>query len=293
MQSAEELKKRWDKISDFFKDVGKKIDDERKSGQDDTNTPEINPAKSLFGMLDPNASSMDAGTMLDQILGGFSSTISSMGRGVAGGFKINKSKIDGNGGKGGLFKQLIDLILGIVTLPMRFLNLFKAMTYAGGALGLGIGGIAKSFALGTKDVYKLIVAILKIVFKYALCIVSFWITTTLGGCIFVHVISLFFVMLHLLITYLVDLVHEYIGLDFTFIVDEVFEKIKWPSPIQSLCYTCFGKPVKLRDVLSDVSVIEQIGKDISYDFNHNMPRYMKPSIPFGQKSLRNLDKAMN
>lgn len=292
MQSVEELKKRWDNISDFFKDVDKKIDDEQNSGQDDTETPEINPAKSLFGMVGQNAS-MDAGTMLDTILGGFASTISSMGRGVVGGFKINNSKINGTGGKGGILKQLIDLVLGIVKLPIRFLNMFKAMTYAGGALGLGIGGIAQSFALGTKKIYKLIFAILKIVFKYALCIVSFWITTTFGGCIFVHVISFFFVVLHLLIVYIIDTIHEYIGLDFTFIVDNVFENIKWPSPIQSLCYTCFGKPVKLRDVLSDVSVIDQIGKEISYDFNYHMPRYMKPAIPFGKKSLKSLDKAMN
>ena len=59
------------------------------------------------------------------------------------------------------------------------------------------------------------------------------------------------------------------------------------------CYSCFGKRVKLRDILADVGVIQDIGNMISNDFNNVMPRYMKPSVPLGKSSLNSLDKAMN
>jgi|LauGreDrversion4_2_1035121.scaffolds.fasta_scaffold21852_3 hypothetical protein len=296
MQSDSELEYRYSRYFaiDGDKDPLPSFDDKPDDQSTQPKTPEMNPANSLFGVMSPdNAYSMDAATMVDTVLGGFASSVSDIGRGVVGGFKVNNLKIKGDDRKGGILKQLIDLILGVVKLPVRFLNLFKSITYAGAALGMGIGGISKSFALGTKDLYILIVAILKIIFKYALCIASFWITTTFGGCIFVHIISLMFVILHLCIAHLVDKIHEYIGLDFTFVIDDIFEYIKWPTTIQSLCYTCFGKPVKLRDVLVDVKVIEDIGNKISYDFTYHMPRYMKPAIPFGKKSLKNLDKAMN
>jgi hypothetical protein len=51
--------------------------------------------------------------------------------------------------------------------------------------------------------------------------------------------------------------------------------------------------VKLRDVLTDVGQIEDAGNRIAYDFNNTIPKYMKPSVPFGKKSLKSLDKAMN
>lgn len=260
--------------------------------QSDSGILETNQATNVFGILNSNKPSMDSTAMLDSVLGGFSSTIASIGKGIIGGFKINNSKINGDVSTGGKLKQLIDLILKVVKLPVRMIDMSKSIAYAGASLGLGLAGLGQSFALGTKDLYILLFAILKIIFKYWYCIISFWITT-LGGCIFIHVISLFFVILHLCIMYIVDTLNEYIGLDFTLMVDDVFEYIKWPDLIQTVCYTCFGKPVKLREVLTDVGVIEDIGNKISYDFNYHMPRYMKPSIPYGTKSLKSLNKAIN
>ena len=207
-------------------------------------------------------------------------------------FKINKSKISGSGPRGGILQQLIALIMGIITLPVRFGFLFNSLMNASVALSIGIGGIAKSFALGTKDLYILLFAILKITFKYILCIFSFVITTMYAGCIFIHPITLFFVMIHLFAMMLVDMIHDKFGVNFSFIVEYIEKYIKWPSAINTLCYTCFGKNVKIRDVLTDVSVISDIGKKISYDFNNVMPRYMKPSIPLGNNALKSLDKAI-
>jgi hypothetical protein len=235
----------------------------------------------------------DTDTIVNNLLGGFASSIGVIGRGVVNGFKINNSKIKGDDKKEGILQQLIGLVLGIVTLPVRFFNLFKSVGYAGAALGVGIAGIAKSIKLGTTDIYLLIVVILKMVIKYISCIISFWITTTFGGCLFVHIISLFFIILRLCIMVAVDFFIENLGMDFTFIVDDIFEYIKWPKPIQTLCYTCFGKPVKLSDVFNDVDEIEKAGQTIAFDFNNTMPKYMLPSVPYGTKSLKSLDKAMN
>ena len=255
------------------------------------NTPDINSDDSgLAGLLNPDTSGLDADSLINGVVNGFASGFAGMGGSF--GLKINNSKINGKGGGGNIISDLIKLILGIVELPMRFGYLFGSLMQGTGALALGVGGITQSVALGTKDVYLLIIAILKIVFKYFLCILSF-IITTIGGCFLIHVITLFFVMLYLFIMFLLDMINESTGVDLTPMVDKVLEYVKWPEPIGTICYSCFGKPVKLRDVLSDVGVLEDIGNMISYDFNNTMPRYMKPAVPLGTGALKMLDKAMN
>jgi hypothetical protein len=245
-----------------------------------------------FNPFDKNASLMDVDSITNNVIAGFSSTFPAAGRVMVADFKINNSKIAGSGPKGGILKQLISLIIGILEIPMRFGYLFKSLTYSAGAFGLGIGGLTKSFALGTKDLYLLCITIFKLILKYFLCIFSFTITTMYGGCFLIHIISFFFAMLHLFVVFIVDKLHDYIGVDLSEIVERAESYIKWPSPIRLLCYTCFGKPVKIRNVLTDVGVFEDIGSKISHDFNNVMPRYMKPSIPLGRVALKNLEKAI-
>ena len=258
-----------------------------------SSTPDINMTDSMKGsagkLLNPDTASLNVDSLVKNVVGGFTSSFSK-----AGSFKINinRSNIRDNRKSKGLIPDLIGLIMGVVELPMRFSYLFKSLMEGTGALGLGIGGLTRSVALATKDVYILIIAILNIIFKYFLCILSFTITT-IGGCFFIHIISLFFVMLHLFIIFILDTVNEYTGIDVTPAVDEAFEYIRWPTNIQYVCYTCFGKSVKLRDILVDVGVIEDIGNMISYDFNNSMPRYMKPAIPLGTAALKSLNKATN
>ena len=93
--------------------------------------------------------------------------------------------------------------------------------------------------------------------------------------------------------FIVDLVNETVGLDMTPLVDRLTQYIRWPEPIGTICYTCFGKPVKLRDIISDVGVLEDIGNMITYDFTNTMPRYMGPAIPIGNDAMKHLDKAIN
>jgi hypothetical protein len=253
-------------------------------------TPDMNSDDSgLAGLLNPDTSGLDADSLINSIVNGFASGFAGMGKV---GLNINNSDIKGDDDGGGILAKLIKLILGIVELPMRFGYLFGALMQGTGALALGVGGISQSVALGTKDVYILIIAILKIIFKYFLCILSF-IITTIGGCFLIHVITLFFVMLYLFIMFLLDMVNEATGFDLSPMVDKALEVVKWPEPIGTICYSCFGKRVKLREVLADVGVLEDIGNMISYDFNNTMPRYMKPAVPLGTGALNMLDKAMN
>lgn len=256
----------------------------------DIPTPNMNTDQFDFDkMLNPDTSSLTTDQLIDSVVSGFASAFSG-----AGSFNIStdNSKLRGNEPEGGMIDKLIAMIKGVIELPMRFGYLFMSLMEGTGALALGIAGISQSVALGTKDIYLLIIAILNIIFKYTLCIISF-VLSTISGCFFFHVITLFYVMLYLLIMYLAELINEYTGIDFTSTIDEVAENIKWQDSINKLCYSCFGNPVKLRDILVDVGALQDIGNMISYDFNNTMPRYMKPSIPLGSSALRNLDKAVN
>jgi hypothetical protein len=258
----------------------------------DIKTPDIlSNASDLGKSLNPDVSSMniDSASLLDQILAGFASSFNGLKSNT---FNVNNSKVKGKGGSGNLIKDLIGLIMGIIELPVRFGYLFASGMQASGALALGIGGLTQSIALGTKDLYILIIAIVKIIIKYFLCIVSFTVTT-LGGCALIHPVTLFFVMIYLFVMFILDTLKDKTGIDLTSGFDSIAEYVQWPSFIQMFCYSCFGKKVKLRDILADVGIIQDIGNMISNDFNNVMPRYMKPSVPLGKASLKSLDKAMN
>ena len=252
-------------------------------------TPDINSAKDgISGLLKPDTSGLDTDSLINSVLNTFASGMSEVGS-----FKLNVRSSNEDGKvDGSPLAQLLKLILEIVELPLRFGYMAGALSTGTVSLVVGVEGLAKSFALGAKDIYLLIIAILKIVFKYFLCILSF-ILSTFGGCFFIHLITLFFTMIYLFIMYLVDLIHKYIGIDFSEMIDQVVDYLSWPEIIQIFCYSCFGQKVQLREVIADVSVLSDIGDMISYDFNITMPRYMKPSTPIGNVALDLLDKAIN
>lgn len=250
---------------------------------------DVNAAASRFSKaLNPNTVGLNQDQLIDNFKNAISKASQSMTPNVK--IEIDKRDIKGNGPKGSKISKLIQLILSIVKLPKRFAYLFKSLGEATAAFTLGIGGIVQSTALGIKDIYMLIIAILNIIFKYFLCIVSF-VVTTMAGCSLLHVITFTFIMVKIAIMYMVDFINDTFKYDFTETVEEVFNYIRWPEPINTICYSCFGKKVKLRDILVDVNVIQDIGNTISYDFNNRMPRYMKPSIPLGKAAMKSLNKA--
>jgi hypothetical protein len=253
-------------------------------------TPDmVSDTNGFAELINPDVySSTDADSLVDSVMAGFRYNMPDTNKLAS---KIVK-EIKGDAPSGGILMQLIKLILGMVEIPMRFGYLSASLLSATAAFGVGIGGLAQSIALATKDVYILIFTILHIIFKYFLCIISFTITT-IGGCYFIHIFTLLFLMVYSFAIFITDKISEFSGMNFSPMIDNLMEHISWPSSIQMICYSCFGMPVKLRDVLADVGVIEDIGNMISYDFNNTMPRYMKPAVPFGKASLKSLDKAMN
>lgn len=257
------------------------------------NTPELNSIKSgVSGVFNMDKSGFDADKLMNDALSGFSSSFSRMGSFK---FNVNNSKIDGDEGdcdSGDIICKIIQLIRGIFEIPKRFSYMSLALMEGTGSIIMGIEGISKSIALGTKDIYLLIIAILNIVFKYSLCILSF-IITTIAGCLLIHPISLIVLIIYLGIMFIVDKIHSNFGVDFSSNVDQVFDHIKWPEAIQMYCYSCFGKRVKLRDILVDVGVISDIGDMINYDFNNRMPEYLKPAKPLGKLAQKHLDIAVN
>jgi len=293
MISEEELNK-LSNISnnDIFKDYKTLISNVKAPNFSEIKPPDFVSTDAIGDMknaLNVDVPALDAAKLLNDVIAGFASAISSI---PSTKIKINDSKVNGDGSSGNIIRDLINLIMGIIELPMRFGYLFQSGIQASAALGLGIGGISQSVALGTKDLYILIIAILKIIIKYFLCILSFAISTIVG-CSLVHPITFFFVILYLFVMEVLKYVKDKTTIDFTDTFDSMVEQVQWPSAIGILCYSCFGKKVKLRDILADVGVIQEIGNMISDDFNNVMPRYMKPSMPLGSAALGSLDKAMN
>jgi hypothetical protein len=175
----------------------------------------------------------------------------------------------------------------------------------GNALVNSVEGLGKSTVLGIKDIVLLIVAILKVIIKYAKCIISFALTTVLGGCAFMHLITLLFYILYLIFPITAFLVYLASGLDIMPLIDAFFDMIsegddklaetigfnltKWPKPIHMWCYTCFFEEVKLKDVLKDIMVVKDVGDMIQYDFNKTMPKYFRPAKIPAISAKKNLD----
>ena len=153
-------------------------------------TPDMNSKDNSFiDVMNMDTSSMDADALANAVLNGFAYDMPDVSK-MANEAKAF-TKILGDEDEDSILQKLIKLILGIVKLPMRFGYLSSSMINATAALGVGIGGITQSIALAVKDIYLLIFTILHIIFKYLLCIISF-IITTIGGCYFVHIFTLFF-----------------------------------------------------------------------------------------------------
>ena len=202
--------------------------------------------------------------------------------------QVDNKDVKGKHLKGGSLAKLMALVRSFMKLPRRFADLSKALVFGGKSFGLGIGGFFKSVGLAGKDIYILISAIVKVIVKYALCFVSF-IVTTIMGCFFVHIISFIFIIVRMVVIFLIE---KITGEPQEF-VNAAFDKVSWPDSINKVCYTCFGKNVKISDLPKDLRVVQDIGDMIKHDFNVKMPRYMRPAKPPGRSALKSLDKAIN
>lgn len=301
-----ELKGQWDNLVSDFKTTGTMRSygpyASSSSLKEESNIGGVGNAMSEF------ANSLDSAA--DGFGGGgiFGNMGSSVGRGI----KSSRSggAQEGNG-RAGLIKQLLGIINGVLTLPMRFMNIFQSLTKSGIALGLGAKGLGESTVLGIKDIFLLIVAILKVIIKYFKCVLSFTLTTVFGGCFIPHIITFLFYILYLIFPITSFLVYSASGFDLDPYIDAGFQSLhdyddslveagimpfnvtKWPEWINMFCYMCFFEEVHLKDVLEDVMVVKQIGDLITHDFNVTMPRYLRPASGPAISAKQHLDAAMS
>lgn len=259
-------------------------------GQDEQS--QLNAA--LSGINDQMKSGIDSAT-------GSLASIQSVAIGATGG------KVNGDGPTGGLIAKLISLIMGIIMIPIRFAFIGEGIAESVAALVLSIEGLGQSTALAAEDLWLLLVAVGTILLKYGLCIVSF-VVTTIGGCFLVHIITFILSVMFLIFPLTAYVIDMAIGFDLNPIFDTMFEKmhefddhqalysginlLRWPMPINMICYTCFGMPVALKEVLTDVWALKIVGDMIAYDFSVRMPGYMKTATPVAQAAGAAFDNAM-
>jgi hypothetical protein len=243
----------------------------------------------------------------DQISGGLNSATNlfSDARSIA--IDTTVGKISGEGPTGGLIAQLISLIMDIIMMPIRFAFMSKGIGEGVAALVLSIEGLGQSTALAAEDLWLLLVSVGTILIKYCLCVISF-VITTIGGCFLIHIITFVLSVMFLIFPLTAYVVERAIGYDLNPIFDILFEKmhefddnqaartgvnlLRWPMPINLICYTCFGMPVALKDVLADVWALKIVGDMIAYDFSIRMPTYMKTATPVAQAAAASFDTAM-
>lgn len=208
--------------------------------------------------------------------------------------------------KGGLIPTIINIVKMTLKLPTRFGNIFQAFQNSFMGLVLGIEGISKSLALGIYDIMMVIYNIFRTILKYFNCIISF--IVTLPFCAMIHLITLFFYLIYLPFPIMALLIRLATGMNFMPYIDYAFELIdyaddvfadwnglgihfaKYPPLINRICYTCFGKKVKAKDIFGDISVIGRWGKKTGRDFTVVMPRYMRRSTPYLKRGIKNIEK---
>ena len=268
-----------------------------------SNASKLSNIQDELNKLSSNTTAFKRKDMLDNVISGFAAKL--------GNIKFKMPPLgEGNDGDddGSLFEMLIKIILGIIQLPVRFGYFFAGLMESTAALAMSLEGLGQSVALGTKDIFTLVMAILNLIFKYYLCILSFTLTT-ISGCFFIHLITFVFKVVLLIFPLTVYVIKRTTGYNIGPFVDKAFEMaeqadnanasiigfnlMRWPKPIHMVCYTCFGKETRLREVIDDFAAIQDIGDMIKKDFTKVMPEYLKSGKPLGEDALKNLDKAFN
>lgn len=191
---------------------------------------------------------------------------------------------------GNIFEELINLIIGIISIPNRFQHMLQATLKSTEMLGLGISGLFQSAALGITDIALLLFAILQLIAKYGLCILGFFITLPL--CAFPHIITVLCYIIYFWFIYIpVSTIDKFTKQTSMKTVDKALSVITWPSMINMVCYSCLGTNTKLSDFMDDVNIISEIGDKMNSDFNTKVPRYMRPAIPASKAASKHLNAA--
>jgi len=265
----------------------------------------LNKLKAMGGNMKKLSSSYSSKTGLDN---GFlndltKGTVDLTNQSFSGGIDIGNAAKFMSGAVGGVsageranekpdnfFKELIELILGIISIPDRFKNLLQASLNSVEMLALGISGFFQSTALGISDIALMLFAFLQLIAKYGLCVIGF--IVTLPFCAVQHIITLFCYIIYYWLIYMpVSMIDKLTGQNSIKMVDKALSVISWSAGINFLCYSCLGTNTKLSDFMDDVNMISEIGDKMQSDFNVKIPRYMRPAIPASKAVSRHLNAA--
>jgi len=263
---------------------------------------EIIPANSASKfMSSPNKMA----SRLDRLVGGLKPRDDG-GGGSSGGAPPKKTQQNKPGpqSEDDLLTGLFKIFLAALKIPSKFEKMFEGVTNAGLSLGTGLEGIFQSSVLGIEDLVYLVIVIYTIASKYFNCFILFLVN--LPSCFISHVITCVFSVLYLIFPLTAWIFRMLTGFDLMPHFDKAFEVIydgddmlakvigfnflKFPPSIIKQCYTCNGKVIKLRDILTDVSKIKDVGDKIAYDMTKTVPRLMKPAMPFIYKTASAVDE---
>jgi hypothetical protein len=204
-------------------------------------------------------------------------------RGISAGKRANEKPKN-------IFQELIDLILGIISIPGRFRHLLQSSMYSVEMFALGISGFFQSTALGITDIFLLLFAILQLIVKYWICVLGFIIT--IFPCFIPHIITILCYIIYYWLIYMpVSFIDKKLGTSSMKTVDKSLSVISWPSAINLLCYSCLGTNTTLSDFSNDIGIITEIGDKMNVDFNVRIPRYMRPAIPAAKRVNKHLNAA--
>lgn len=190
---------------------------------------------------------------------------------------------------GDILSALISLVTGIIKIPTRFDKLLNFSIYSMNTVAVGTTGALKSAGLAISDTFLILIAFARIIVKYWKCILSGIVTLPL--CFIIHIFTFLSYVIYQVVEFIAELITPSTGLDIMPMVDNIFNQLKWPSPIYMMCYTCFGERRKMSDITRDLGMIQDLADKLDRDFNVRIPAYMRPAKPPATKAIANLNAA--
>lgn len=154
----------------------------------------------------------------------------------------------------------------------------------------GIGASFKSLGLGVTSLWNATKDTAKLVFKYVVCIIAFFIN--LPYCFLTHIITLIVYLAYYILFEIPLMIVMYAtGLNLRPAANELWSIIKYgdnilysvvgfrlteyPPEIVNRCYKCHGKIQTTADIYNDLGEFNRIGDYVDRTFNINIPDTMR------------------
>jgi len=278
--------------------------------------PEAPSDSYMLPRIEPKTPDFDFGNFADKITAASSSAFpsaDSYSRGINQGPYVkpeNKDKTEPKRGEptkddpDGFSDSLIQLIVSILKIPMKFDMIFEGITSAGLALALGLEGAVKSSLLGVEDLVSLFTFLVSFFMKYINCIISFFVN--LPACFVAHIITCVASVLYLIFPLTAFIFKFGTGIDLMPMFESAFKRIsdgddmlagyigfhftKFPPAIIKKCYTCNNKVIKVNDILTDAAKLKTVGDKVAYDMTKRVPDYMRPATPYIKRTGKIVEK---